>query len=69
MRDRAAADPADMTISGTDLDPSNAYAVRVEKVAQDQAKRTGEQAVALIEGAAAPPVGPNGEGTHVNTYA
>jgi hypothetical protein len=58
-----------MTISGTDLDPSNAYAVRVEKVAQDQAKRTGEQAVALIEGAAAPPVGPNGEGAHVNTYA
>jgi hypothetical protein len=57
-----------MTISGTDLDPANAYAVRVQKIAQDQAKQDGKQAVALIEEAARP-VGPNGEGSHVNTVA
>jgi hypothetical protein len=43
--------------------------VRVQKLAQDQQKREGQQAVDLIEGSEVPPVGPNGEGTHVNTYA
>jgi hypothetical protein len=57
-----------VTIPTTGTDPANPYAVRVQKLAQDQAKRDGEQAVALIEGAAAP-VGPHGEGAHVNTYA
>jgi hypothetical protein len=57
-----------MTISGTGLDPANTFAVRVEKLAQDQAKHEGEQAVALIE-QATPQVGPNGEGSHVNTVA
>lgn len=45
------------------------YAVKVEKMAQDAAKVEGEGAVALIEGAKPPPVGPDGQGTHVNTYA
>lgn len=45
------------------------YAVKVEKMAQDAAKVEGEGAVALIEGAKPPPVGPEGQGTHVNTYA
>jgi hypothetical protein len=62
------AEPLGMTISGTGLDPANTYAVRVQKLAQDQAKQQGEQAVELIE-QATPRVGPNGEGTHVNTVA
>jgi len=47
------------------------YAVRVEKLAQSSAKQQGEAAVALIEGAAPtpPPVGANGEGSRINTYA
>ena len=57
-----------MTISGPSLDGSNEYAVRVQKLAQDQQKREGEQAVAMIEQSASP-VGPNGEGSHINTYA
>jgi len=57
-----------MTVSGTDIDPANQYAVRVQKIAQDQMKQEGEGAVALIE-SATPPVGPHGQGTHVNTYA
>jgi hypothetical protein len=56
-----------MTISG--VDPSSTYAIAVEKLSQDQQKREGVQTVELIEGAAPPPVGPNGEGTHVDTYA
>jgi hypothetical protein len=58
-----------MTVSGPSLDPSNPYAVAVAKLSQDQEKREGAQAVALIESAAPPAVGPNGEGTHVNTFA
>lgn len=58
-----------MNISGTSLDGTNEVALRVQKLAQDQEKREGEQAVALIEQSAPPPVGPNGEGTHINTYA
>jgi hypothetical protein len=61
-------DAAVMTVSGPSLDPSNPYAVAVAKLSQDQQKKEGEQAVALIE-SAAPPVGPHGEGTHVNTFA
>ena len=45
------------------------YAVRVEKIAQAATKAQGEGAVALIEGAKPPPVGPNGEGSRINTYA
>lgn len=57
-----------MTISGTGIDPANQYAVRVQKIAQDQMKQDGTGTVTLIEGAA-PPVGPEGQGAHVNTYA
>jgi hypothetical protein len=57
-----------MSISGTRLDTAQLVAVRVEKLAQDQAKREGTQVVQLIE-QAAPPIGPNGEGSHINTYA
>jgi hypothetical protein len=67
-RFRQTAEAPGMTISGTDVDPGNRYAVAIQKIAQDQAKRDGEQVVTLIE-RAAPPPGPNGEGTHVNTYA
>lgn len=56
-----------MTIPGT-TDTANLVAARVEKLAQDQAKQEGNLVVELIE-QATPPVGPNGEGTHVNTYA
>lgn len=58
-----------MDISPTD--PIGAeYAVRVEKLAQNAAKASGEAAVQLIENAAqAPQPGPHGEGTHINTYA
>jgi hypothetical protein len=57
-----------MNVSGTGLDPSNAFAVRVQKLAQDQQKQDGEGAVQLIE-SATPQVGPNGEGSRINTYA
>ena len=58
----------DMTISGTNLDPKNQFAIGVQKIAQDQARQDGKQAVALIEQATRP-VGPNGEGSHINTVA
>ena len=47
------------------------YAVRVEKAAQGAIKQEGKAAVALIEGAGAVarPVGPNGEGSVINTTA
>ena len=57
-----------MSISGPSLDVANLVAVRVEKLAQDQAKQEGHQVVDLIE-RAAPPIGLHGEGSHVNTYA
>lgn len=57
-----------MTTSGTSFDPSELFVVRVQKLAQDQAKREATQVVALIE-QAAPPPGEHGKGTHVNTYA
>jgi hypothetical protein len=56
-----------MTITAASLDGNNPVAVRVQKLAQDQQKREGEQAVQLIEQSR--PVGPNGEGSHINTYA
>lgn len=59
-----------MDISSSD--PVGAqYAVRVEKLAQNAAKASGEAAVQLIQdaGASVPPPGPDGEGTHINTYA
>lgn len=65
---RMAVEPMDMSISGPSLDVANLVAIRVEKLAQDQAKQEGNQVTALIE-QAAPPVGLHGEGTHINTYA
>lgn len=56
-----------MEIGGSEALGLN-YSIRVEKLAQVAAKQEGEAAVALIEGATAPPLGPNGEGTHINTY-
>ncbi len=47
---------------------ANLVAVRVEKLAQDQAKQESNQVIHLIEQAALP-IGFHGEGTHVNTYA
>ena len=46
------------------------YAVRIQKSTQDQARVEGQAAVKLIEesGASVPPVGPQGQGTHVNRY-
>jgi hypothetical protein len=57
-----------MTIPPLSGDIASLVAVRVEKIAQEQAKQEGNQVVELIE-QAIPPVGPNGEGTHVNTRA
>ena len=54
-----------MKISGTSPSDANQFAVRVQKLAQDQEKREGEQAVALIE-ESTPRVG---AGTHIDTYA
>ena len=60
-----------MDISSTD--PVSAQcAVGVEKLSQNAAKATGQAAVQLIQDAGAqapPPPGPNGEGSHINTYA
>lgn len=56
-----------MTISGLGL--PDVVSLRVQKLAQDQQKQEGEQAVQLIEDSAPKQVGPNGEGTHINTYA
>lgn len=59
-----------MTISGvTNPDPSSAFDMKVAKLAQDQAKVEGQQAVALIEQSAPPPAEPGGPGSRVNTYA
>jgi hypothetical protein len=54
-----------MTSSATGLDPTSAFAVRVRKLAQDQAKPQGEQAVALGERTPRRPA--RGEWSHVNT--
>lgn len=60
-----------MSVSATTGTASldSVYSVRVEKLAQDQQKIEGEAAIQLIEGASPPPVGPQGQGTHVNTFA
>jgi hypothetical protein len=47
-------DSPGMNVSGPSRPDPGAYAVRVARVAQDQQKQEGEQAVALIEQAAAP---------------
>jgi len=65
---RPAESPHAMTIPVAGLDGANPFAVAVQKLAQNQAKQEGAQVVAMIE-QATPPVGPNGEGAHVNTYA
>ena len=57
-----------MNVSGPSPDAANLVAVRVQKIAQDEVKQEANQVVALIE-QATPPIGPNGEGSHVNTYA
>lgn len=54
---RGVAEPAGMTIPARSGDAVSLGAVRVEKLAQDQAKQEGNQVVALIE-QATPPVGP-----------
>jgi hypothetical protein len=58
-----------MDISSATDATGQAYAMRTTKIAQDAAKAQGEGAVALIEQAGAPPVGQNGQGSHINTYA
>ncbi len=45
------------------------YSTRVQKLALTTAKDQGEAAVQLIEEASAPPVGPQGQGSRVNTVA
>ena len=68
-----------MDISGSDP-VGIQYAVGVEKLRQGAAKADGEAAVKLIRGPAdqsgkminqseTPPVGANGEGSTINTYA
>ena len=52
-----------------DVSATNSVAVRVARIAQDAAMTEGEAAVKLIEDAKPPPMGVNGEGAHVNTYA
>lgn len=46
-----------------------AYTVKAAKLQMDAAKLQGQGAVKLIEAATPPPVGPNGEGSRINTYA
>lgn len=59
-----------MKIDGSGGEIAQVYAVRVEKLAQNAAKTQGAGAVRLIEAAQQPPpVGPNGEGSRINTYA
>jgi hypothetical protein len=55
----------DVTATGS-MSP---YAVRCEKLAQDAVRAEGEAAVELIDAASPPPVGAEGQGSHVNTYA
>jgi len=57
-----------MDISGADP-VGMQYAVGVEKLSQGSAKAEGEAAVKLIEQSETPPVGVNGEGSRINTYA
>jgi hypothetical protein len=57
-----------MEISGSDP-VGMQYAVGVEKLRQGSAKAEGEAAVKLIDQSEAPPVGANGEGSRINTYA
>jgi hypothetical protein len=58
-----------MDISSATDATGQAYAMRTARIAQDAAKAQGEGAVKLIEQAGAPPVGQNGEGSSINTYA
>ena len=46
------------------------YSARVAKMSLNVLKTQGEGAVELIQSAAtkSPPVGANGEGSHINTY-
>ncbi|MBC7895936.1 MAG: hypothetical protein H7066_11025 [Cytophagaceae bacterium] len=47
---------------------AHAYAVEVEKLAQREACRQGEASVQLIQQASTP-VGPEGQGAHLNVVA
>lgn len=58
-----------MNISGLSDQGAVSYGVRCEKLAQDQQKREGEQAVALIEASSPTSPGPDGQGTHVDVVA
>ncbi len=68
-RSAGAAESGFMDISSTTSATGQAYAVRTMKIAQDAAKAQGQGAVKLIEQASAPPVGSNGQGSLINTYA
>ena len=58
-----------MSISGvTGPDGSSAYAMKVVKLAQDQAKVEGRAAVALIEQSRPPTAEHGGRGGLVDTY-
>lgn len=58
-----------MTLPSLGADVASVVALRTQRIAQDQARRDGAGAVALIEGASPPPVGAHGEGRLVNRYA
>lgn len=58
-------------VAGSGSAVAQAYAMGVEKLAQRELRRQGEASVALIQQAAAPPrpVGPEGQGSHINVIA
>jgi len=58
-----------MAINGVSIPEGSAYAVKIQSIANDQAKVEGKQTVALIEQSSPPPPGGQGQGTHINTYA
>ncbi|CAN5914082.1 hypothetical protein BH11MYX2_BH11MYX2_20140 [soil metagenome] len=58
----------DLSALGSMSSVQAAYTVKAAKLQLDTAKQQGQDAVQLIQ-AAAPPTGPEGQGTHVNTYA
>jgi hypothetical protein len=45
------------------------YGVRAVRLAQNAMRQQGEAAVRLIESTNLPPVGPDGQGSRINTYA
>ncbi|HEY4180234.1 MAG TPA: hypothetical protein VGM90_25500 [Kofleriaceae bacterium] len=61
----------DLDALGSMSSVQQAYTVKAAKMSLDATKAQGQAAVALIQSAAQtpPPVGPNGEGARINTYA